>query len=1046
MLLVATLLVVANGASSRGGAERDGATVADRAQARALEAAHRTGKTVRIPELTTETAEYVAQPNGDVRVTISAGPVRTGRSGHWVPIDLDLRRKPNGDVEPIAHLNDLRISGGRGDGTHEVAVVGRGASRVALTWTGRLPEPVLAEERATYVDALPGVDLVVAATREGFAQTLVVKDRAAVERVASVRMTLVGDAVADVKRESHGGLSLTDRAGAILATVPALRMWDARTSPDGSHLRATGIATSVERIARGAALTLTPDLDWIRDAATAFPVTLDPTVTPVSDTFDAYVWENHGDDYSGKNDLRVGKLRLGTGVWEGNMTRSYLTWNTPMLAGKQVTSATVELFNFWSDAEKCAPRGWRIWTAGEASPATRWNNQPPLLTLEAESTGTAGHTDCADAWVSIDGTSFFQRAANSGGSQAFMGLTATDEVDPTYFKQFRSNNANSSAEVPRATVTYNGWPTITSLATNPTTTCATGATRPAVNTLTPQLRATAADSDASSLSVTFEWWQVGASTPLGSTTVSGVAPGGTASVTIPAGTWADGGSYRWRATASDGVAGSSTWSSFCELTVYVTAPPVSGCQSGTPNDYNGDGVSDLVIADPEATVDGKEKAGALRVVYGGTGTVQTVTETSARVMSVSEAGDQFGFAMATYDANRDGCGDLAVSAPFEDLDGMSDVGWVYTLLGAPAGLGAGPAGLTWYQSRGATDDTMEPEDWFGYSLAAGQTDTGEPYLLIGAPGEDLGSAVDTGLVHYIRGTTNVAIDQNIAGSGDANETDDRFGTSVAGSPSHLAAGRPGEEVNGQAFAGALTVYRHALTSGLPTRLGDIRQGDQGVDVPEAGDQMGASLALAPLRSSQTATGESALLVGAPGEDLTVGTATIADAGVVQRYRVEATGYTAASNVTLATGDVDGDPADGDYFGQRVAVVNLAPGEVSTGANVRIVVGTPGKDGAAGPDTGQVNVLEWSATPGATDVVVERGASGLPGTQASMNLLGLSFTSVGQNLYLASPYGEPTVYALSWPDLVAGRISAARTFTPGAGGIPADAVAFGATLS
>jgi hypothetical protein len=177
----------------------------------------------------------------------------------------------------------------------------------------------------------------------------------------------------------------------------------------------------------------------------------------------------------------------------------------------------------------------------------------------------------------------------------------------------------------------------------------------------------------------------------------------------------------------------------------------------------------------------------------------------------------------------------------------------------------------------------------------------------------------------------------------------------------------------------------------------------------------------------------------------VGSTTIPDAGITQRYLIGPNSITKAGLVSLATANVEGDPADGDYFGHRVAVVNLAPGEVSTPANVRMVVGAPGKDSAAGADTGQVHVLEWSTDPGASDVVVARGSGGLPGTQASMNLLGLSFLATGGALYVGSPYGEPAVYALSWADLVTGQVTVAQTLTPGAGGIPAGAFAFGATL-
>lgn len=1005
-----------------------------------------------IAELTTETAEYTALPSGDVRLTESAGAVRVRRDGRWVPVDLALTRAGNGGIAPIAHPNDLRLSGGAsGAGEHEIASMDVGSSRVALGWAGRLPAPVLAGERATYPDVLPGVDLVVESVRRGFAQTLVVRDRAAIDQVARVRLTLTGgDGAISYARTADGGLTLTG-GGAALASMPALRMWDAQSDSVAGPLRSTEIATSVESIFDGVALTLTPDLAWMRDPATVFPVTLDPTLTTVSTTFDTYVWENHTSDYSAAADLRLGKLALATGSTDGNITRSFLTWNTSALAGKQITSATVNFYSFWSHT--CDPMGWRIWTAGSAASAsTRWTAQPTLVAAEAESTATTGGTNCADAWVAVDGVSFFQRAATAGSTAASMGLAATDETNVLGFKQFRSRDATSTAQVPYATVTYNAWPTVTSRATVPASSCVTGSGRPALNTLTPTLKATVSDADASSLAVTFEWWLVGGAQALGSSTVSGVASGATASVTIPSGALMDGGSYRWRVLASDGVANAAVWSSFCELTVYVTAPPASGCSGGTPSDVNGDGVRDLIIADPEATVGSAGRAGAVQVVYGGAGAVATLTEDTAGIGGVAAEGEQFGSAVAVYDVNLDGCQDVAVGAPFENVNGVRAAGAVFVLLGSPAGLAAGPASLVWHQDLAEIADGAEAEDWFGFALAAGQTAAGEGYLVIGAPGEDLGTAVDTGVVHYVRGGRHSVLDQSAAG---ANETDDRFGSSVAGSPSHLAVGHPGEDVGGQGFAGAVSVFSHTLTAaGVPTLVTMVDQATSaGSETPEAGDQMGASVVLAPYRSSATATGESALVIGVPGEDLTGqgenGNATaVADAGLVMRLVVGAGGLTPCGDITRATAAVDGDLGDGDYLGQRVMVVNLAPTQVSTPATVRVVVGIPGEDGAAGADTGAFQVFGWRADPGADDVVIRRtgdSGTGLPGQAASMDLLGLSAAASAERLYVASPYGQAGVYALGWSDLAAGTVGVVETWQPGVGGVPAGGRAFGAAL-
>lgn len=194
---------------ARGG-RRFGASTRNRVGARlspeesALRLARSSGKPVPIPEMTTETGEFVALPNGDVRAVISAAPVRMRRDGDWVPIDATLARAADGSVAPLAHPNDLRLSGARPEGTHELAAVGLGGARVAMLWTGSLPEPVLDGPRATYVEALPGVDLMVEATRIGFSQSLVVKDRAAADRVSRVRLPLTGPGVAGHRQVAVG--------------------------------------------------------------------------------------------------------------------------------------------------------------------------------------------------------------------------------------------------------------------------------------------------------------------------------------------------------------------------------------------------------------------------------------------------------------------------------------------------------------------------------------------------------------------------------------------------------------------------------------------------------------------------------------------------------------------------------------------------------------------------------------------------------------------------------------------------------------------------
>ncbi|MFJ5545212.1 hypothetical protein [Micromonospora chalcea] len=103
----------------------------------ALVTARMTGQQVRVTGMTTETAEYVAHPDGHVEAKVHAGPVRIRQNDTWVPVDLTLQTAADGSVRPRAHPADLRISGARKDGG-ELAAVGGGDGRLTMGWSGAL--------------------------------------------------------------------------------------------------------------------------------------------------------------------------------------------------------------------------------------------------------------------------------------------------------------------------------------------------------------------------------------------------------------------------------------------------------------------------------------------------------------------------------------------------------------------------------------------------------------------------------------------------------------------------------------------------------------------------------------------------------------------------------------------------------------------------------------------------------------------------------------------------------------------------------------------
>ncbi|GAB3864207.1 hypothetical protein GCM10029963_74240 [Micromonospora andamanensis] len=559
-------------------------------EAAALATARLTGQLVRITGMTTEAAEYVAHPQGHVEAKVHAGPVRMMRDNQWVPIDLTLSSASDGSVRAVAHPLDLWMSGARVDGG-TLAAVGVGKGRLSMGWAGALPEPVLTGNRATYPDIADGIDLVVEATRTGVAQFLTVKNREAVERLPELEFPIKGDGISSFSQDSSGGLLFKGSGGRPLATVPAPEMWDAQRAVGSGEptRRAVVPAEVVEsagrsvRNADGVTLRLKPDRNWLTDPATQYPVTIDPQINPLYTTFDTYVKERDNVDRSGANDLQLGLLATSP----TSKARSFVHWGVSALRGRQITSATVNFWNFWSHT--CTATSWEIWSTGAASSATRWASQPNWSHLEATSTETKGASGCADGWVTISGTSFFQRAATANQSTAYMGVRGTDETDVNSFKQFRSRNAVATSQVPYAVVNYNSYPTVGIRSTVPSSACVTGSSRPKVNTARPELRAVISDGDGSSVRAEFEWWTLNGTTKLGSLLTSTAASGTTFAATVPSTVMTHNTAYKWRVRGNDGTV-NGAWSSFCEFLVdtSIGSPPIISSPTYPENDWGGD--------------------------------------------------------------------------------------------------------------------------------------------------------------------------------------------------------------------------------------------------------------------------------------------------------------------------------------------------------------------------------------------------------------------------------------------------------------------------
>jgi FG-GAP repeat len=358
-------------------------------------------------------------------------------------------------------------------------------------------------------------------------------------------------------------------------------------------------------------------------------------------------------------------------------------------------------------------------------------------------------------------------------------------------------------------------------------------------------------------------------------------------------------------------------------------------------DFNGDDLSDLAIGAPGEDLGVHANAGAVNVQYGAAGGLAG----DGQVLSqgTPEDGDLFGTALAKGFFNDDDFVDLAVGAPGEDVGRTDAAGVVIVFYGSAEGL-TGPGNIL-------QQTNPENGDRFGSTLDSGDVQgDGIDDLAVGAPGEDVGSAVDAGAVSLFFGFEDGLFErpiQNLVQS--SPENNDRFGSALEAAPFggdpgfDLAVGAPGETVALAGGAGAVTVFS-SDGEGLGVVGQTILQGN-----PEAGDLFGFALASGSFRHN----GNFDLAVGVPGEDISASP----DIGSVALFSGQAGGVSGINprNLFQRQGGVGGREETGDQFGW-----SLAAGLYNGDDFYDLAVGAPGEAIGTVAEAGAVNTLHGSA--------------------------------------------------------------------------------------
>lgn len=493
---------------------------------------------------------------------------------------------------------------------------------------------------------------------------------------------------------------------------------------------------------------------------------------------------------------------------------------------------------------------------------------------------------------------------------------------------------------------------------------------------------------------------------------------------------------------------------FCMIVAgLVGAPPaeaaVEPCYEAGKLDIDGDGYSDAVVGDPDATVAGKAQAGRIVVLYGdadgrlGEGHREVVTQ--ATIGHVPEAGDRFGAAVATAHVDQDACLDVVVGVPGEDLLGRVNAGMGHVIYGSLAGLNGdtGPTHLTQANAGG----TVESGDQFGLSVAAGNSlgrDTS--VVAFGAPYEDIRSAIDAGAVDAFQfsgsiSVTPVELDQDTPGVAGTSESGDLFGFSLAYGYNlineydtwDLVIGAPGEDIGTLNAAGAVTVV-----NGVQDYPPDIfpsqawNQDSPGVPgAAETGDLFGYSVATSVVDSFIDGSRQY-VAVGAPGEAIDKRT----NAGAVQLFSSTGSGLVPGKSINQDATGVAGAAETGDRFGQQVALLNEP--------KLRLAVGIPYEDLGSVKDAGSVQV--FSVSNPADDKAYDADSAGAAGARTTDGHYGLALSAIQAD--------TENVFAVGSPDQGTGRVHlityntaghAPRSWVPGAGGVPGSAARFGASV-
>ncbi|RZU34902.1 concanavalin A-like lectin/glucanase superfamily protein [Streptomyces sp. BK022] len=499
----------------------------------ALAAAKDSGRTTEVLGLRTERREVFAAPDGTFTAREYTDPVRTVQGGKWVDVDATLVRRADGSWGPKAATVGLSFSTGRA--AQPFVTMRRAGRTFSLTWPyGKLPEPRVEGDTATYVDALPGVDLAVRAEADGFGHLLVVKtpEAAADPRLARLDLGMAADGL-KISENGSGAIVAEDSAvGGTVFEAGKPAMWDSAAVTETAARTAgpKAVAKSLKpavadvpdaplegpggggRVARldvevtKDKLSLVPDQELLRDEDTVFPVVIDPIQRTTSRTSWTGVmsgmpseqdWKYSGSAGAGKCPTDYNPVSCnGVGV-----RRVMFTMPMSFYKGKQILGATfsARVEHIYSASPTAEPiQLYRIGGQNYSlSSSSSWSNTSDdwddyLQTVDKAISPTSCSSQANlnfESGATGELTSEVKTAAAGGWNSMTLGLRAADESRFAEWKRICGNAYLS--------VKYNNLPRQikkSDMYTDPGGLCKWGSSREYTD-VPPTLQAIASDPD-----------------------------------------------------------------------------------------------------------------------------------------------------------------------------------------------------------------------------------------------------------------------------------------------------------------------------------------------------------------------------------------------------------------------------------------------------------------------------------------------------------------------------------------------------------------------